>query len=96
MNALPVDPIEAMRPWGTPTEKALRRRLHKSWHLSAAGAARAQSGAARTILWIIAQAASDWTFAVHSEEEMKDMADTLVRLFVCANAFERLERPENG
>lgn len=91
MTALSIDPIEALRPWGTAEEKRLRRRLHRAWHLSAADAARAQSGSARTILWLIAQTASEWTFAGRSEAELKDMADTLVRLFVCANAFERLE-----
>jgi hypothetical protein len=93
MNALPADPIEALRPWGTAEEKAVRRRLHKAWALGAAGATRAQSGTARTLLWLIAQTASDWTFAARSEAELGDMADTLVRLFGCANAFERLEGP---
>ena len=94
MNAPVLDPIEAMRPWGTPAERALRRRLHKSWQLSAAGAARAQSGTARAILWMIAQTASDWTFSGRNEDELKEMADTLVRLFLCANAFEKLEGPK--
>ena len=91
MNAPMVDPIEALRPWGSPEEKALRRRLHKAWELGASKATYATSGAARQIHWLIAQTASDWVFAVHSEADLTAMADCLVRLFQCATAFERLE-----
>ena len=86
-----LDPINALRPWGTPEEKALRRRLHKAWSIGAARATSAQSGSARSIFWLAAQTASDWTFAPRSEADLKEMADCLVRLFLCAGAFERLE-----
>ena len=93
MNAPILDPIEALRPWGTPEEKALRRRLHKAWALGAAKATNTKSGAGRQLYWLTAQVASDWTFAPRSEADLKEMADCLVRLFMCANVFERLEGP---
>lgn len=91
MNAPNLDPIELLRPWGTPEEKALRRRLHNASTLAAARATRAQSGAARQLLWLTSQTAASWTFSSRSEAELREMADCLVRLVMCASAFERLE-----
>lgn len=91
MSAPMLDPIETLRPWGTPEEKTLRRRLHNAWAMGASKATHARSGAGRQLYWLTAQVASDWTFSRHSEADLKEMTDCLVRLFMCAGVFERLE-----
>lgn len=91
MNEPMVDPIAALRGWETAERKALRRRLQNASTLAAARATRAQSGAARQLLWLTSQTAASWTFSSRSEPELREMADCLVRLVMCASAFERLE-----
>jgi hypothetical protein len=85
------DPVEIFTPWADEEEKALRRRLRTAWNISTARATRSPSGNARQLWWQVAQVASDWVTKHASKTDLKDVADSLVRMFMAANTFERLE-----
>ena len=68
-----------------------RRRLGKAASLSAARAVRAQSNRARERYWAINEAANGWMFAAASADDLSAIADALLREFLAADCFERLE-----
>ena len=87
------DPIDAFMPWVGDEERALRQRLHRAWTIGAAKAAVAVSDNARILYWQASQIASDWTFKRAPAADLKDIADSLVRMFMAAATIERIEVP---
>lgn len=88
------DAVSVFAPWAGEQEKLLRRRLRNAWTIASARGARSRSGNARQLYWQVAMVASEWTFARASLADLKDIADGLVRMFVAANVFERVEGPD--
>jgi hypothetical protein len=86
-----LDAIGTFMPWIGKEERALRKRLHNAWTIASARASRSDSGNARTLYWTAALVASEWTFARSDLEDLKDIADALVRLFLAAGTLERVE-----
>jgi len=90
-SAIECDPIEAFRSWESDAKKAVRRRLMKGITLSALGAVRAKSDAARRLYWEANGIANQWCFAVATVADLTDIANAVVRLFMTAGAIERLD-----
>ena len=68
-----------------------RRRLLKAQQLAVSRVSSSSpSDAADTILNLVVQIAAHWAFAPASCEDLEDIANALLRLFVTASAFERL------
>lgn len=86
-----LDSIDVFMPWADAEEKALRRRLRDAWQISTARATRSQSRNARQLWWQVSQVATQWTTKRASKADLKDIADSLVRMFMAAAAFERIE-----
>ena len=90
-SQLETDPIGMMMPWAAPAEKDMRIRLRRCQTLGSSRATSTQSDTARTLLWIAAQAASEWTFAPGSVSDLREVRNACAQLFLVANAFERIE-----
>lgn len=85
------DPIALFMPAAGPEERQLRQRLHNARVISSARAMTAVSEHARQLYWVVNEVASIWVFAPASTEELKDIADGLVKLFMTAATFDRIE-----
>ena len=90
------DPIGLFMPWIGESERSLRRRLLKARNLASARAPACRSQRARTLLWMANEAAAEWMLAPADPEDLKQLADGLVRLFTVAGTFERLEAVDAG
>lgn len=86
-----LDAIGALRFWESPDLLNARRRLGNAATISAARAVGARSGRARERFWAINEAANAWLFAAATAEDLFAVADALVREFLSAGLFERLE-----
>jgi hypothetical protein len=85
------DPVDVFTPWADDEEKALRRRLRDALNISTARATRSPSGHARQLWWQVSQIACDWVTLPADKADLRDIANSLVRMFQAANTFERLE-----
>jgi hypothetical protein len=97
MNALsPMvrDPIRTFMPGVDEEEHALRCRLVKACNIASSRAVMTDHQHARQLFGLIRDVAGYWKLSPASKEQLKQMADTLVRLFVAATAFEQLEAPD--
>jgi len=93
-SQLETDPIGMMMPWAAPAEKDMRIRLRRCQSLGSTRATSTRSDRARALLWIAAQAASEWTLAPGSVSDLREVRNACLRLFQAANAFERIEGRE--
>jgi hypothetical protein len=99
MNALSpmiTDPIRTFLPGVDDEEHLLRCRLVKAHNIASSRFRLTANPRARELFGLIQEASSDWKFAPASKEHLKDIADALVRLFMAAQSFERLEGPHEG
>ena len=99
MNAvsrIETDPIGLFMPWIEESERFLRRRLLKARNLASATAWHCRSEKARTLYWIVNEAAAEWMLTPADPEDLKELADSLVWLFTVAGTFERLEAEHAG
>ena len=87
----PLDPIDIFAPGADATEKHLRRRLARAQATGSARAARCNSDDARCLWWQASQAASAWTFARASKDDLTDILRACSQMFCAANVFERIE-----
>ena len=91
------DEIRRFVPWVDDDELALRTRLRKARDLGAVRAVAATGHArSRTLYWMVADVAGEWMLSPASNDDLKDVADAMVRLFMVAGALERLEAPDAG
>jgi hypothetical protein len=90
------DPIRTFLPQVDEEEFMLRCRLVKACNIASSRAVRTRHQHARELFGLIRDVAGNWKLSAASKEQLKDMADTLVRLFMAAAAFERLEAPDEG
>jgi hypothetical protein len=86
-----VDDIRVFRPGDSDATLALRSRLQTAQIFASARAVRSESDTARTILWMVADVATGWTFAPTDDETLKDIADALRFMVRAATVFERAE-----
>ena len=86
-----LDPVTTFRPWEEPEIQRLRRRLHNAAIISAARAVGATAESARFRYWSINRSAMDWLFAHASQNDLLAIANALLREFLSADTFERLE-----
>lgn len=92
---LAADPAGALMPWATEPQRAVRNRLLRAQQFSARRARETASPTARQLLWLLNETAAAHATATGTVEHLTDVADTLTRLALAANGFERLECP-NG
>ena len=85
------DPAWALMPWLDEGERAVRNRLLRAQQYSARRAQLTASKTARTLLWLINETAAAYVSSAASLDLLQDVADTLARLALAANGFERLE-----
>lgn len=85
------DPAAAMMPWMNGPERALRNRLFQAQQFSARRARSSHSETARALFWLINTTAAAHATAPAAVEQLRGVADTLVRLALVANGFERIE-----
>jgi hypothetical protein len=88
------DPIRTFLPGADDEEHMLRCRLVKACNIGSSRAVMTRHQHARELFGLIRDVAGNWKLSPASKEQLKDMADTLVRLFMAATAFERLEAPD--
>lgn len=94
MNAparIAADPVATFMPWASEAERKLRQRLLRAQALASAKVVSAESGPSRTLLWMITEVAGSWAFAPASADDLRDVADGMVRLLMVAEMFERVE-----
>jgi hypothetical protein len=85
------DPIGQMMPWTAGDERLLRNRLLRAQQYAATRALASTSPTARDLLWLINSTAAAQVTSRGSVEHLRDVADTLLRLTLVANGFERWE-----
>lgn len=90
-RAIAADPAGQMMSWTEGDERVLRNRLLRSQQYSARRARATRSETARRLLWLLNETAAAHATAPATVEELEDVADTLVRLALVANGFERWE-----
>lgn len=73
----------------TRTEQ-MQRRLLKAQELAAGRIHLVTSPEAATLFDIIVRTAALWAFAPAAADDLQDIADSLVRLFMAAETFERV------
>jgi hypothetical protein len=95
-SKIEADPIGTFMPWTDQSEWTLRRRLVNARNIATARATSSRHSRARGLYWLTSYIAGDWMLTPAPADDLKDMADTLVRLFLCAGAIERLEAPDEG
>ena len=97
MNApakMAICPIRLHLPWISDDEHALRMRLFKARDLSALKAVAAEGhDRSRYLYWMVNELANEWLLSPAGKDDLRDLADTLVRLFMVAGALQRLEAP---
>ncbi len=93
-SQLEIDPIGMMMPWLTPAEKDMRIRLRRCQTLGSSRATSTKCDRARALLWMAAQAAAEATFAPASISDLREVRNACLRLFLAADAFERIEAGE--
>jgi hypothetical protein len=91
-SRIQADPIGLFVPQATAEEKKLRQRLHNARTLASARAVSAQSDNARQLFWLVNHVASGWIFAGATVEQLEEVANALLRLFLSASDFERIEK----
>lgn len=98
MNApsqLLADPIATFVPGCVdPEERQLRTRLLTARELATARIPRLRSDHARSINWVLLETVQAWVYAPASVDELRDVANHCVRLFMCSNFAERMEGGE--
>lgn len=93
MNAPSRSPLssgEAFLPGCEGEELKLRERLLKGRNMATARLHVLQSANARALLWMMIETASAWVFVSASTDDLRAAANHCVRLFMCADFFERM------
>ena len=85
------DPVARFRPWDSEETRNLRHRILKARDIAAVRARRSKVTIARTIFWLANELANDWVFVTASDDQLREIADSLVRLFLVAGSLERVE-----
>jgi len=85
------DPIGALMPWTSESERQVRNRLLKAQQFSARRARQTHSDIARSLLWLLNEIAAAHATAPAPVEALTDVADTLARLGTVVNGIERME-----
>lgn len=91
LAAIEADPAGALMPWATESQREVRNRLFRAQSFSARRAQQTASPTAQQLLWLLNETAAAHVTSAASVEELKDIADTLARLALVANGFERME-----
>jgi hypothetical protein len=78
-------------PWATEPQREVRNRLFRAQQFSARRARETESPTARQLLWLLNETAAAHATATGTVEQLTDIADTLIRLALAANGFERME-----
>lgn len=91
VNSLRLDPVEVFAPFSSEEQSVSRRRLLKARDLATAKSMRTRNSRVRQLMWIVQVTAAEWVFARASAEDLKYVADALVRLFQAARALEEVE-----
>ena len=92
LAAIPADPIGLLMPWTEGEERHLRNRLLRAQQYSARRARQSESPLARHLLWLVNETAASIATSRASVQDLQDIVDTLTRLTLAANGFQRLER----
>lgn len=88
-------PVKVLMPWADGAELALRERLHKARDLSASRAVAAAGYArSRALFWMIADLCTEWVVSPASVADLEDLTNAILRLFMVADALQRLEAPD--
>jgi len=90
-SVLAKDPVSLFVPGASIEERKLRQRLHNASTIASMKAVNASSEHARSLFWMVNEVAFAWKFAPATAEDLKDIADALVRLFLVAGELQRLE-----
>ena len=90
-SSRPSSSIEAFLPGCEGEELKLRERLVKGRDVATARLPALQSANARALCWMIVETASAWVFVSASTDDLRAAANHCVRLFMCADFFERME-----
>lgn len=85
------DPVSLFVPQAGIEERKLRQRLHNARTIASVKAVAAVSDNARSLYWAVNDVASVWTFGRATVEDLKSIADAMVRLFLVAGELERIE-----
>jgi hypothetical protein len=89
------DPAGALMPWTSEPERQVRNRLFRAQQFSATRARQTGSAISRQLLWLLNETAAAHATAPETVEDLRDVADTLARLALVANGFERFGN-DNG
>lgn len=84
-------PVEALLPGCEGEELKVRERLLKGRNLATARMPALQSANARALSWMVVETATAWAFAPATIDDLRDVANFCVRLFMCADFAERME-----
>ena len=85
------DAIRLLMPGITEDERQLRQALRNAQTWAASFAVRTASDNARSLLWLINDTASRWTFAPATVDDLTFIRQTCLYLRMAANHFDRLE-----
>jgi hypothetical protein len=86
----PPNPVSVFAPWSTQGQHAQRLRLYKARDIAGARAARSQGWTAEVFRGA-EQIASDWIWSRASEDELRAVANVVLRLFQAGAALEQVE-----
>jgi hypothetical protein len=84
-------PASAFWSWEDEEKQSVRSRLRKARDISARRAVAAESDGARRLFWEANALANRWCFAAASTEDLTEIANGIVRLFMAADTIERME-----
>jgi hypothetical protein len=91
LTTIDADPAGALMPWATEDQRMVRNRLLRALQFSARRAKQTRSESARQLLWLLNETAAAYVTASATDDDLRDVADTLTRLALVANGFERME-----
>jgi hypothetical protein len=85
-------PVETFLPGCAGEELKLRERLVKARELTTSRLPFLKSDNARALSWIILETVTVWVYAPASTDDLRDVANHCLRLFMCADFAEQMER----
>jgi len=85
------DLLDTFLPGCSDEERALRERIMRARDLATTRVTSLQSSHARSIAWIIVETATEWVFQPARLEQLRDVANHLTRLLMCAGFAEQME-----
>jgi hypothetical protein len=87
----PTNPIDTFIPGCTDRGRRIRQRLLKARDLASSRVANLSSGHARSLTWMLIETATWWVFSPATPDDLEDVANHCLRLFMCADFAEQME-----